>query len=527
MIGASSKEKSSGNLVLDLEIKPSVYANQLNINKTSFCEVHKHNSIKREISHFSDHEDSEEEESKANEKIDILSLAERNDGMKASRAEQFQKMTQKTEQLNQNLEDYEEESSESEADVKEEHDHGGWKPVDRPSHSKLTQVNRTSNSDPTRKESEGDTDMIFEEEEQSAAYQPREINVTKMSQNMMKNKISTVPDVSEASRFTTFKSPFDLRNLKGSSLPEMEGYLKKKSPTLWKGFEIRYCILKDRKLVYYKNENNDTFRGCLNFNFIGAQIKMSRTSKKRFTVKPAGGGREFTFKAETEELAKKWFETIQMHIAGSDGEFMGPQNKLTSKREYWKTDRITEFEFLTMVDTGDLLLFRSKHVGAKIQRSFTRSQFDHVALLLKYQNGEIVLLEATGKQGVGLSRWRTFKKNNWHLLYSKMVYRKLEMDRSDDMITKIEKFVKNSIGKKYMVSMAKLFKKRSNFQEDIEENKTFFCSELIAACYKRLGVLPKDVSCASYWPGSFSCEKKLTLEGGASLSHEYLIDFSL
>jgi len=62
-------------------------------------------------------------------------------------------------------------------------------------------------------------------------------------------------------------------------------------------------------------------------------------------------------------------------------------------------------------------------------------------MILKYHNGEIVLLEATGKEGVGLCRWRTFKKNNWHLLYSRMVYRQLIVKRDDDLISKIEKFV--------------------------------------------------------------------------------------
>lgn len=62
-------------------------------------------------------------------------------------------------------------------------------------------------------------------------------------------------------------------------------------------------------------------------------------------------------------------------------------------------------------------------------------------------------------------------------------------------------------------------------QEDFS-NRTFFCSELVAAAYKRLGLLPKNVSSTQYWPGSFSYEHEMTLEGGATLGQEYLIDFS-
>lgn len=51
--------------------------------------------------------------------------------------------------------------------------------------------------------------------------------------------------------------------------------------------------------------------------------------------------------------------------------------------------------------------------------NFLSFHLDHVGMILKYSNGEIVLFESTGKEGVGLCRWRTFKKNNWHHLYSK------------------------------------------------------------------------------------------------------------
>jgi len=36
-----------------------------------------------------------------------------------------------------------------------------------------------------------------------------------------------------------------------------------------------------------------------------------------------------------------------------------------------------------------------------------------------------------------------------------------------------------------------------------DEDRTFFCSELVAACYKKIGLLPKDISAARYLPGKF------------------------
>jgi len=90
----------------------------------------------------------------------------------------------------------------------------------------------------------------------------------------------------------------------------------------------------------------------------------------------------------------------------------------------------------------DILLFRGKNLASKVQRSFTGSQYDHVALILRYGNNELVLLEATGKEGVGLCTWGCFMRNKWHLLYKKIVLRHLEVQRTDKMIEKLEKFVK-------------------------------------------------------------------------------------
>jgi len=151
---------------------------------------------------------------------------------------------------------------------------------------------------------------------------------------------------------------------------------------------------------------------------------------------------------------------------------------------------------------------------------------DHVGLLLRYNNGEIVLFEASGKEGVGLCRWRTFMKNKWYMLFHKIVYRKLYGPKTPDMMAGIEKFVRYSVGKKYQLNASKLLKKKSvtSFED---EDRTFFCSELVAACFKKIGLLPKDISAARYLPGSFSAEKKMELFCSAKLGDESLIDFEL
>ena len=60
---------------------------------------------------------------------------------------------------------------------------------------------------------------------------------------------------------------------------------------------------------------------------------------------------------------------------------------------------------------------------------------------------------------------------------------------------------------------------------NINEKGGYFCSELVASILKLLGFLPKQISSAQYWPGTFSAETKLTLDNGAAFGDEYLIEF--
>jgi hypothetical protein len=74
------------------------------------------------------------------------------------------------------------------------------------------------------------------------------------------------------------------------------------------------------------------------------------------------------------------------------------------------------------------------------------------------------------------------------------------------------------------VTPAKLWSKHK--PDKYTEKSTFFCSELVAASYKRLGLLPAKVSASQYWPGAFAADRKLKLID-AKLGGEYMIDFNI
>lgn len=58
------------------------------------------------------------------------------------------------------------------------------------------------------------------------------------------------------------------------------------------------------------------------------------------------------------------------------------------------------------------------------------------------------------------------------------------------------------------------------FRDEINENRTFFCSELVAAAYKHCGLLSDDVCTASCYPGHFGSDAQLALKHNAKLGPE-------
>ena len=59
----------------------------------------------------------------------------------------------------------------------------------------------------------------------------------------------------------------------------------------------------------------------------------------------------------------------------------------------------------------------------------------------------------------------------------------------------------------------------------VEEGRAFFCSELVAKCYKVCGIMQQtNEACSNFLPGDMTSTKdKLNLVNGATLSQEHLI----
>eukprot|EP00828_Plagiopyla_frontata_P044263 TRINITY_DN7181_c0_g1_i1.p1 TRINITY_DN7181_c0_g1~~TRINITY_DN7181_c0_g1_i1.p1 ORF type:complete len:153 (-),score=16.69 TRINITY_DN7181_c0_g1_i1:8-466(-) len=70
---------------------------------------------------------------------------------------------------------------------------------------------------------------------------------------------------------------------------------------------------------------------------------------------------------------------------------------------------ITQLEVEELAQTGDILLFRTEHFGAKLQRAFTGSKYDHVAILMRvHSTNKLNVCDAQSEDGCTMRAWNTF-----------------------------------------------------------------------------------------------------------------------
>lgn len=171
-------------------------------------------------------------------------------------------------------------------------------------------------------------------------------------------------------------------------------------------------------------------------------------AKNEFTLEPVNSGKVFRIRAYNSADYHKWTTLIMEHKKESRGDTLG-LSWWGGDAHFWKEVRISEPDFAADVENCDLMLFRSKKLNNSYTKVF-RQHYDHIALLLRYSNSEIVLFEASQRHGNGVSllRWSDFKRNNYHSLYEKIVFRKLITPRNLEFVKLLEEFCGNTLGSK-------------------------------------------------------------------------------
>lgn len=196
------------------------------------------------------------------------------------------------------------------------------------------------------------------------------------------------------------------------------------------------------------------------------------------------------------------------------------------------------FEALrTTLDSGDVLLFAGESRFSRGIKRLTGSHWSHSALVARARaGGPLLLWEATldtdladvatheVAPGVHL-----FDLEHWIRHYAgETAIRQLCVERTDDMRTALLDFYNEARGRPYERNRLELF--RSVYDGPLGRNRTddctsFFCSELVAEAYQRMGLLPAIPHANEYTPHDFSSERKapLPLQVGATLAAEVLV----
>ena len=94
-----------------------------------------------------------------------------------------------------------------------------------------------------------------------------------------------------------------------------------------------------------------------------------------------------------------------------------------------------------MADTFDILLLQIDSKEWKENREKTKCEFDHMAMVLKFESwpNEVFVLTSLPKQGVVIQPWSDLRKLT--STYSKIAIRHLNWERSDESLNIINEFV--------------------------------------------------------------------------------------
>ena len=85
-------------------------------------------------------------------------------------------------------------------------------------------------------------------------------------------------------------------------------------------------------------------------------------------------------------------------------------------------------------------------------------------MVLKFENdpNEVYLIDATGNRGVCLNKWSFIRDFvGVDQFYRDVVFRHVEIERTNQMVDALEIFLKEAVGRKYGLGGNKLFRRKT------------------------------------------------------------------
>lgn len=196
------------------------------------------------------------------------------------------------------------------------------------------------------------------------------------------------------------------------------------------------------------------------------------------------------------------------------------------------------FPCLRTVATGDVILFTSDRFTAKAIAWFQRCRWHHIGVVLRYPTGHVTVFHAlsdgtniSGVRGSGPMESDLQKVMQSGRYTGFALRRLLDPVREGREVEIVRDFVREMETRRYEASLWTLFKANADFYGDdsssdssgstdtddeytdlteasvfrnSDDLSTVFCSELVAALYKRLGRIQGGQSSAEYVPADFA-----------------------
>lgn len=136
--------------------------------------------------------------------------------------------------------------------------------------------------------------------------------------------------------------------------------------------------------------------------------------------------------------------------------------------KYVHDDLISQEGMLARAQTGDLLLFKTDNLGAKLQRYLAKSEYDHIAMIVRL-NGMVYVLDSQTDTGVAITQWNEFIFVND--LYLKAYYRQLVYEDKAVIEESLLMFIQQTMGKKYSLSIEDIIFKWKSKQDFFKKSQ--------------------------------------------------------
>lgn len=191
-------------------------------------------------------------------------------------------------------------------------------------------------------------------------------------------------------------------------------------------------------------------------------------------------------------------------------------------------------ELRGMIDTGDLILFSGKGLTSAIIRWFSGSRWSHIGMVVKVNDGDIVLLF----ESTTLSKIKDFASGNLRrgvqlvslsdrlaAYDGKLGVVFLMAKRTPEMIRALGEFRAEMRDKPYEKHFLSLVKSAYDglLGKNKEDLTSVFCSELVAEAYQRMGVFSDEIPSSEFTPADFDINEnknahKLPFINGCSIT---------